>query len=48
MKPEEKKAMGSLKKELNDYPEMMMVTISRKDLETVINYLKKSTKKALK
>ncbi|WP_156956021.1 hypothetical protein [Carnobacterium pleistocenium] len=46
MTSEEKKAFESLKFELWNYPEMVMVTVSRKELETVINYIKKEQKKA--
>ncbi|MBT2731658.1 hypothetical protein [Carnobacterium sp. ISL-102] len=47
MTPTEKKAFESLKFELWNYPEMVMVTVSRKELEAVINYIKKEQKKPL-
>lgn len=39
MNPEVKKALNSLNNELKNYPEMIMVTVSRKDLETVVKCL---------
>lgn len=41
---EEKKAFDSLKEDLYNYPEMVMVTVVRKELEVVINYMKKVQK----
>lgn len=47
MTPKEKKAFDSLKEDLYNYPEMMMVTVSRKDLEAIVNYIKKEQKNSL-
>ncbi|MCI3029772.1 hypothetical protein LMF32_12025 [Desemzia sp. C1] len=47
MTPAEKKALKELKNDLYNYPEVIMLSVSRKDLETVINYLEKTHKKSL-
>lgn len=39
MNAKEKKAFKQLKDDLYNYPEMIMITVERKDLELVINYL---------
>lgn len=41
MNPKELKAFKELKSDLYNYPEMIMITVSRKDLELVINCLEK-------
>lgn len=41
MNSREIKAFNELKCDLYNYPEMIMITVSRKDLELVINYLEK-------
>ncbi|MFL2100060.1 hypothetical protein [Desemzia sp. FAM 23989] len=41
MNPKELKAFKELKSDLYNYPEMFMITVDRKDLELVINYLEK-------
>ncbi|WP_188205383.1 hypothetical protein [Desemzia incerta] len=46
MNPAEKKALKELKNDLYNYPEVIMLSVSRKDLETVINYLEKVQKNA--
>lgn len=45
MTPNEKKAFDSLKEDLYNYPEMIMVTVSRKELELIINFVEKENKK---
>lgn len=45
MTPNEKKAFDSLKEDLYNYPEMIMVTVSRKELELIINFAGKENKK---
>lgn len=45
MTPKEKKAFDSLKEDLYNHPEMLMVTVSRKELELIINLLKKESEK---
>lgn len=41
MNAKEKKALKELKSDLYNYPEVVMITVVRKDLELVINYLEK-------
>lgn len=41
MNAKEEKAFKELKSDLYNYPEMIMITVSRKDLELVINCLEK-------
>lgn len=45
MTPIEKKALDSLKEDLYNYPEMIMVTVSRKELELIINFAEKENEK---
>lgn len=47
MNPKEMKAFKELKSDLDDYPEMLMISVARKDLELIIKYLEKENKKSL-
>lgn len=45
MTSEEKEALKNIKGDLYNYPEMVMITVSRKELEIVVNYIEKENKK---
>lgn len=45
MTPRVKEAIDSLKEDLYNYPEMIMITVSRRELELIINYIDKENKK---
>ncbi len=39
MKPSVKEAMFNLKDDLKEFPDTMMITVKRSDLQTVVNHL---------
>lgn len=45
MNQREEEAFNTLKDDLYNYPKVIMITVERKDLELVINYLEKEKRK---